>query len=119
MRAGGAAESRDVRAEESSGESQLAARAVERTGLRLFLEGMVVLLSILAAFFLEGWSDDRQLAQEVRQELASVSLELQRNREVVEAEIDAIRRVTTGASLLIEAMEAADGTDEVLHLLYR
>ena len=82
----------------------MAARAVERSGLRLFLEGVVILLSILAAFFLEGWRDDLELVREVRQELASVSLELERNRDMVEAEIDAIRRVSTGAALLVESM---------------
>ena len=47
---------------------------------RLVAEGLVVLFSILAAFLLEGWRADRELAGELSQELVSVQRELEANR---------------------------------------
>ncbi len=78
------------------------------TGLRLLLEGLVVLVSILAAFFLEGWRDDRELARELEQELASVGRELDRNRELVLAEVAAINRIVAGTDALLGRLEAND-----------
>jgi len=67
----------------------------------LVLEGLVVLFSILAAFFLEGWRADRELARELDQELVSVRVELQRNRELIAVEVEALRRVESAGSGLL------------------
>ena len=76
-------------------------------GLRsLLAEGIIVLLSVLGAFTLEGWRIDREVAREVRQELASVQGELQRNRDGVLVEIVTLQRVVAGGEALIEAIDA-------------
>jgi hypothetical protein len=67
----------------------------------LALEGLVILISILAAFLLEGWRDDRELAREVSLELVSVGLELERNRNIVLAELSAIDRIVTATDSLL------------------
>lgn len=77
-----------------------------RTALRFVVEGLVVLVSILAAFVLEGWRDDRELTREVRLELASVGRELARNHEIVAAELEAIRRVVGGIEATLALLEA-------------
>lgn len=78
------------------------------TGLRLLLEGLVVLVSILAAFFLEGWRDDRELDRELEQELASVGRELDRNRDLVLVEVAAIHRIVAATDALLERLEIND-----------
>ena len=68
---------------------------------KLALEGFVILASILAALFLEGWRDDRELAREVALELVSVGLELERNHDIVLAELSAIDRIVTGTDYIL------------------
>jgi hypothetical protein len=72
-----------------------------RSKKSLALEGMVILVSILAAFLLEGWRDDRELAREVSLELVSVGLELERNRDIVLAELSAIDRIVTATDSIL------------------
>jgi hypothetical protein len=94
---------------ESSAVTQEAAVADERKTsrvMRLLVEGLVILFSILAAFFLEGWRADRELARELRQELVNVGVELERNRTIVQAELNAIGRIIAGADYLLERLEA-------------
>lgn len=75
-------------------------------GMRLLFEGLVILFSILAAFFLEGWRADRELARDLRQELVNVGVELERNRTIVSAELSAIERIMAAADYLLERLEA-------------
>lgn len=84
-----------------------------RSGLRLLVEGVVVLVSILIAFFLEGWGSDRELALELDQELVSVRRELGRNRELVEAELVAIDRVLSGTEHLLDRLTGDESADQV------
>lgn len=84
-----------------------------RSGLGLLLEGFVVLVSILAAFFLEGWRDDRQAARELGQELASVARELERNRDLVAADLAAVGRVMAGAETLLARLNEYEDTEFV------
>lgn len=78
-----------------------------RRGTGLLLEGIVVLLSILAAFFLEGWRADRELARELSQELASVRVELERNRNEIAAELLALGRLETAGLALGETLRGS------------
>ena len=71
---------------------------------KLALEGLVILASILVALFLEGWRDDRELARDVALELVSVGLELERNRDIVLAELSAIDRIVTATDDLLVAL---------------
>ena len=76
------------------------------TGLRLLSEGLVILVSILAALFLEGWRDDRASAIELQHELSNVGRELSRNRDIVLAEINTIDRIVESVEHLVERLEA-------------
>lgn len=94
-----------------SADATIAARRMSdesNRGFRLFLEGLVVLLSILAAFFLEGWRADRELARELSQELVSVRGELERNRELIDAELQSLSRVEAAALALGDLLGASD-----------
>ncbi|UCC24982.1 MAG: hypothetical protein JSU98_14805 [Gemmatimonadales bacterium] len=84
-----------------------------RHWLRLALEGVVVLVSILAAFYLEGWRDDRELDRDLRLELLNVRLELQRNRDIVTAEIAAIERVISSGTSLVSMLRASPSSDRI------
>ncbi len=81
-------------------------QGLDRAG-RLLAEGVVILVSILAAFLLEGWRADRELAGELRQELASVQRELETNRDLLLAEIEATDRITVGTNALLAELNAA------------
>jgi len=81
-----------------------------RRGVALLLEGLVVLVSILAAFFLEGWRADRELERELGQELASVRAELERNRDLIAVELAALDRVTTAGAALAAALRVEAGS---------
>ena len=78
-----------------------------RTAIRLSLEGLVVLVSILIAFFLDGWGADREEERELRQELVNVARELDRNHEIVVGELDAIYRIVSGTEHLLSQLEAS------------
>jgi hypothetical protein len=78
-----------------------------RRGTGLLLEGIVVLVSILLAFFLEGWRADRELARELSQELSNVRVELERNRDAIAAELLALARLETAGLALGETLRAS------------
>ena len=86
-----------------------------RSGLRLLVEGLVVLVSILAAFFLEGWRGDRELERETQLELVNVRRELERNRDLILAEVAALERVNS-ASAALNVILGDSGGREVLQV---
>jgi hypothetical protein len=73
---------------------------------RLALEGVVVVLSILVAFFLDAWAHGRELEHELNQELASVARELAENRELVVYEINALERIIAGSEAVVDLLSA-------------
>lgn len=77
-----------------------------RGSSHLVLEGVVILVSILAAFWLEGWRADRDLARELTLEMESVHRELERNRDIVIAELAVLDRVTSSAAVLLMELRA-------------
>jgi hypothetical protein len=77
-----------------------------RGGSHLVLEGAIILVSILAAFWLEGWRADRDLARDLTQEMESVYRELERNRDLVIAELAVLDRVTSSADALLMDLRA-------------
>lgn len=79
----------------------------------LVLEGIVIVLSILIAFFLEGWRDDREVREEVQQALANVQRELDRNRELVALEVAALDRHLPAGNALVALLDGA-GANEVV-----
>ena len=80
---------------------------IKRRGSSLLVEGIVILASILVAFWLEGWRADRELARELAQELESVYRELERNRDLVVAELTVLRRLTSSADALLADLNAS------------
>ena len=82
-------------------------RGTQRRGMALVVDGIVILASILAAFFLEGWRADRELARDLTQELESVHRELERNRDLVSAELSVVDRVTSSAAALLVDLHAS------------
>lgn len=71
----------------------------------LVLEGIVILVSILAAFFLEGWRDDREVAQGLRLELLSVQQELERNRVLLASSVSNLGRIEIAGTHLLDVLE--------------
>jgi hypothetical protein len=77
-----------------------------RYAVRLFLEGCVVVASILIAFLLDAWWTDREFHHELELELSSVKIELKKNRDLVNVEIASLGRIAEGARTTLEKMDA-------------
>lgn len=81
--------------------------------MKLALEGFVVLISILLAFYLEGWRDDRELDREVKQELLSVKQELERNKTLIQAQIIVLDQIIHSSDKLINQLESNIGSKKL------
>lgn len=68
---------------------------------KLALEGLVVVASILVAFALDAWWDDRQLQQETVEDLVIVEYELAENLRLVQLTIDIMQRVVAESDTLV------------------
>jgi hypothetical protein len=77
-----------------------------RFRVRLVLEGLVVVSSILLAFALDAWWDEHELDRDVAQELQSVRRELDENRRLVLYEMDTIERILGGSAATLALLEA-------------
>ncbi|MDA0329253.1 MAG: hypothetical protein O2958_09630 [Gemmatimonadetes bacterium] len=82
-------------------------------GVALLTEGLVILVSILAAFMLEGWRADRELNRDLVQELTSVQRELERNRDLVSSQIASLSRVVSGTRGLLTLLDSSPGSSMV------
>lgn len=69
--------------------------------------------SILLAFAIDAWWDDREARNQLSLELANVRGELQENRKRVELEIGVLNQITSAGSDLLEIM-AANETESVV-----
>ena len=81
--------------------------------MALLTEGLVILVSILAAFFLEGWRADRELNRDVVQELTNVQRELERNRDLVSSQIASLSRVVSGTKGVLAQLDSSSGSSLV------
>ena len=68
---------------------------------KLALEGAVVVISILTAFALDAWWNDRQLQQETAEDLAIVQFELIENIRLIRVTTDIIDQVLAANNVLI------------------
>jgi hypothetical protein len=68
---------------------------------KLALEGAVVVISILIAFALDAWWNDRQLQQETAEDLAIVQFELVENIRLIRVTTDIIDQVLAANNVLI------------------
>ncbi len=74
------------------------------------MEGVVIVGSILLAFGIGAWWDERQLAEEVRQDLANVTQELVGNRERIMFQLDLMDRMASGGEAMLQLMESDPAT---------
>ena len=73
---------------------------------KLALEGVVVVISILIAFALDAWWNDRQLEQETAEDLAIVQFELAENIRLIGVTTDIIDEVLEAKNVLIDELLA-------------
>jgi hypothetical protein len=71
---------------------------------KLALEGAVVVISILIAFALDAWWNNRQLQQETAEDLAIVQFELIENIRLIRVTTDIIDRVLAANKVLIDEL---------------
>lgn len=71
---------------------------------KLALEGAVVVVSILIAFALDAWWDDRQLQQQTVEDLAIVEYELTENIRLVQLTMDIMAQVVAANNALISEL---------------
>lgn len=80
---------------------------INRPGLgRLLAEGVVVVASILIAFALDAWWDDKQLEKEMAEDLAIVEFELAENLRLVDLTIDIMERVAATSDEIVATLKA-------------
>jgi hypothetical protein len=73
---------------------------------RLLAEGVVVILSILIAFFLDASWDNAELARELGQDLLSVEEELRANIDSARDHVELVERIVGGSEGVLAAMTA-------------
>ena len=73
---------------------------------KLALEGAVVVISILIAFALDAWWNDKQLQEETAEDLAIVQFELGENIRLIRVTTDIIDRVLGANDVLIAKLLA-------------
>jgi hypothetical protein len=78
----------------------------QRNVSKLMLEGAVVVASILIAFALDAWWDDRQLQQETVEDLAIVQYELAENIRLIQVTMDIMNQVIAANDALIAKLVA-------------
>lgn len=73
---------------------------------QLLAEGVMVVASILVAFALDAWWEERQLERDMLEDLAIVEAELAENIRLVGDTIEMMVRVTDAGTELLNAMKA-------------
>ena len=77
-----------------------------RSIAKLALEGVVVVASILVAFALDAWWDDRQLEQQTNEDLAIVEFELAENIRLAQLTMDIMNNVVEASETIISELIA-------------
>jgi len=75
-----------------------------RSAAKLALEGVVVVVSILIAFALDAWWNERKLEQETAEDLSVVQFELAENIRLIRGTTAVIDQVLTANDVLIEEL---------------
>jgi hypothetical protein len=84
-----------------------------RNVAKLALEGVVVVASILIAFALDAWWDDRQIQQETAEDLAIVQFELAENIRLIQVTMEIMNQVVAANDTLIAKLMAQPDSDLV------
>lgn len=74
--------------------------------LRVSIEGAVIVGSILLAFGIDAWWDERDRKRTLEQDLSSVLDEIRDNRDLIDAEISALERVVSGGEAVLDVLDA-------------
>jgi uncharacterized protein YdhG (YjbR/CyaY superfamily) len=77
---------------------------------RLIAEGVTVVVSILIAFALDAWWEQRQLAEEIREDLIIVETELTENVRLIDFNLDMMGRVVSASHSVTKAMYSDPGS---------
>ena len=80
---------------------------------RLFAEGVMVVVSILIAFALDAWWEDRQVRQEMLEDLSIIEAELEENIRLIGFNIDLMGRVIESNESIIETLFAQPDAEQV------
>ncbi len=78
--------------------------------LRIFVEGVVIVLSILLAFGIDAWWDELGDRRSERETLVRLQGEFERNRTLIESGSGQFRDVAAASQSLYEMAEASGGT---------
>jgi hypothetical protein len=73
---------------------------------RIAVEGAAIVASILLAFAIDAWWDDRQLVQETAEDLAIVQYELAENIRLAQVTMDIMNQVIAANNDLIDKLSA-------------
>ncbi len=80
---------------------------------RLLAEGVMVVASILVAFALDAWWEERQLEQEILEDLAIVEAELAENIRLTRVTMGMMEKVVDNANAIVEQMFEEKGVDRI------
>ncbi len=80
---------------------------------RLFAEGLMVVVSILIAFALDAWWEERQLEQEMLEDLAIVEAELAENIRLIVMNVEMMERGVDATHSVIDAMFATPDATQI------
>lgn len=80
---------------------------------RLALEGILIVASILVAFLLDAWWEEREAQNRLDQELTSVAREVAENRDLVEYEVETLERIKAGSEAILALFEGASTPQSV------
>lgn len=72
---------------------------------RLAAEGVVVVASILIAFALDAWWAERQLEQEIAEDLAIVEYEMAENIRLAQLTIDIMEQVVAAGNIIVAELQ--------------
>jgi len=87
---------------------------------RLLVEGVVILVSILLAFGIDAWWEERQDADEANDQIDRVLAELETNAAILEDQLGYLELATTGSKefLSMSGPEPVDVSTEVISDLF-
>jgi len=80
---------------------------------RLAIEASAIVLSILLAFAIDAWWEERQTEQDIVEDLAIVEHELAENIRLVELSIDIMTNIVAAKDRLIAELKARPGSSSV------
>jgi hypothetical protein len=72
----------------------------------LLVEGLAIIASILLAFAIDAWWDNRQFEQDVAEDLVILESELTENMRLAQVQIDMMTRIVAATQALVDALQS-------------